>query len=158
MPAFTLKIKNRLKYRRAEIMDLIHLNRISVASKKYWGYPEDWMIRWKDELTISAEQIRNLNIWVALLGNMIIGFCAISEKAESYDIEHHWILPEYIGYGYGRKLLNKAINMTRKEYKPLLVVADPNAEGFYKKMGFKRSHSVESFPEGRLLPVLKKDA
>lgn len=157
LSAIKLNVQHELTYRRAVILDLITLNRISVLSKKHWGYPQEWIEQWKDELTVTPEQVHHFNVWVARLGKTMVGFCAISEKADSYDIEHHWILPEYIGKGYGRKLLSKAIKEVILQPKPLLVVSDPHAEGFYKKMGFEYSHSVESYPENRLLPVLKKE-
>jgi hypothetical protein len=34
------------------------------------------------------------------------------------------------------------------------IVSDPNAEGFYLRMGAQRSGEVESTPRGRYLPKL----
>ena len=68
------------------------------------------------------------------------------EHSKEYEILHLWLLPEYIGKGYGKKLLRKVIILT----------ADPNAESFYQKQGFRTYSRVESYPKGRFLPMMMR--
>lgn len=145
-----------LKFRNAQLQDLPSLNRISIASKKYWGYPEEWIDHWMPDLIISEEDIARHLLQIAQIGDLIIGFFCMSEEAEYYEIKHLWILPEFIGKGFGRKLLNYSLGLLSDVNKPIQVVSDPNAEEFYKKLGFKTIGKIESYPPGRFLSVLRK--
>ena len=146
-----------MKTRPASIDDLNDLNVISVQSKKYWGYPDAWIEKWKEDLTINEQQFSQQSILVLEISEQIIGFCSIIKNDLNYEILHLWILPVFIGKGYGKKLLEDAIQKYTKADKPIIVIADPNAESFYQKHGFITFDRVESFPKGRFLPVMRKD-
>ena len=66
-----------------------------------------------------------------------------------------FIDPPYIGKRIGRQMFNhlKAFCLD-KGIPELNILADPNAAGFYLKMGFQRIGRHPSRPEGRMLPVL----
>jgi N-acetylglutamate synthase-like GNAT family acetyltransferase len=145
-----------MQFRIAEIEDLETLNSISQKSKAYWGYPESWIENWLTELTINSDKFFEQNILVVENENGIIGFCSIIENSKNYEILHLWMLPEYIGKGIGKKLLEKTIGTFVKIDKPIIVEADPNAEPFYNSQGFVTFDKVESLPKGRFLPVMKK--
>ena len=145
-----------MNIRRGRIEDLKILNEISVRSKRHWGYPESWIEEWKGELTITKESFAFMDVLVICEASDIFGFCAVSETSDHYEIEHLWVLPEYIGKGYGRELLNKSLEMIAPGRKDIIVTADPHAEDFYRKFGFKTVKSVESTSPGRFLPVMIK--
>jgi len=145
-----------MKFRIAETGDLETLNAISVKSKAYWGYPEAWIEKWLDELTLNDEKLSKQNVLVIENENKIVGFSSIVENNENYEIVHLWLLPAYIGKGLGKKLLAKTIESFVKTDKEIIVVADPNAVPFYQSQGFVIFDKVESFPKGRFLPVMKK--
>lgn len=145
-----------MKFRIAEIDDLDTLNRISVKSKAYWGYPASWIEHWLDELRLNEAKFSKQNILVVENNGKIIGFSSIVENINNYEILHLWILPEYIGKGFGKKLLEETLRTFVKSNKTIIVEADPNAEPFYKSQGFATYDKVESFPKGRFLPVMKK--
>lgn len=79
------------------------------------------------------------------------------EHTETYEILHLWLLTEYIGKGYGKKLLQTVIATFVDASKPIILAADPNAESFYQKQGFRAYSRVESYPKGRFLPMMRKD-
>lgn len=145
-----------MKTRKAKLKDLPELNRISVASKKHWGYPDEWIERWLSELTLTPEEFAQQHILVGEVDSGIIGFCSISENEDEYEILHLWVLPDFIGLGYGKKLLTLTVEEFIKTAKPIIVVADPNAELFYESQGFETFDKAESFPAGRYLPIMKK--
>lgn len=145
-----------MHFRTAKIDDLITLNEISFKSKAYWGYPDEWMEKWKDDLTMSEEEFFHSNILVVEVENRIIGFSSIVENAENYELNHLWLLPEIIGKGVGKKLLNKTIEIFVKAEKPIILLADPNAEAFYSSQGFVTFDKLESFPKERFLPLMRK--
>ncbi len=145
-----------MNFRIANLQDLPVLNKIRVQSKSHWGYPSSWIEKWMDDLTISEENLAKENILLIEIQDQIIGFCSFVENEAEYEIYHLWVLPDFIGKGYGRKLLNKAIENFATSNKPIIVEADPNAEAFYCKQGFETFDQIESFPKGRFLPVMKK--
>jgi ribosomal protein S18 acetylase RimI-like enzyme len=145
-----------MKYRNAEIEDLETLNSISIQSKAFWGYPSAWMEEWKEDLTLDEDTFSQNNILVGESNSKVIGFCVIGESPENYEILHLWLLPAFIGKGIGKALLHKSLDTFVTAEKPIIVEADPNAESFYKKQGFVTFDQVESYPNGRFLPVMIK--
>lgn len=147
-----------IRFRRATLSDLPCLNVISVASKKHWGYPDDWIQKWIADLKITEAELANMTVTVAQTDATIIGFCAISDQPDSYEIVHLWLLPEYIGQGIGKRLLTAALAASTPANKTIVVTADPNAEAFYNNQGFVTFDKIESYPKGRFLPVMKRPA
>jgi ribosomal protein S18 acetylase RimI-like enzyme len=87
-----------------------------------------------------------------------IAFYTLQEKAGNAWIENLWVSPEFIGKGVGKKLFLHAAELSRQRgYKTLQLEADPNAVGFYEKMGMyqvgERHSEVEDEP--RILPVME---
>ena len=144
-------------FRRAILDDLPKLNYISVESKKYWQYPDEWIQKWKPDLMIAEEDLAENSITVAVSGENVVGFCAILEHREKYEIIHLWLLPEFIGKGFGKLLLEEALKNAINEPKPVIVESDPNAEAILSPdKGLSHSIKVESYPPGRFLPLMKK--
>jgi ribosomal protein S18 acetylase RimI-like enzyme len=85
-----------------------------------------------------------------------VGFISIDQDEEVYEIEHLWILPKYMGKGFGKMLLNDVVAKVVKPGAYIFVESDPNAENFYISQGFKTFSTRESFPKGRFLPLMKK--
>jgi hypothetical protein len=50
------------------------LTQIAHAAKRYWGYPEQWITLWSDELTITPEAITYNERYVAIDAGKMIGF------------------------------------------------------------------------------------
>jgi GNAT superfamily N-acetyltransferase len=66
-----------------------------------------------------------------------------------------WVDPAHLGAGLGAHLLRHATDVVRSLGGTSLAIAsDPNAEGFYRRMGARRVGSVPSTPTGRELPLL----
>lgn len=146
-----------MKFRPAFVGDIEALNAVSVASKRYWNYPEEWIERWLTDLEFTREKFEAQRIIVLEHEDRVIGFCAIAENQDDFEITNLWLLPQFIGKGLGKKLLAEAISRYTDQSKPLLVEADPNAVPFYKRQGFVIIDKVESFPPGRFLPIMKRD-
>ncbi|OJJ19937.1 hypothetical protein BKI52_15785 [marine bacterium AO1-C] len=144
----------------AVVEDIETLNRISLASKKHWGYPQDWIDHWREDLKVTPTHFEEHKVIKAVLENdknTIVGFCIVGETEQEYEVLHLWVDPPYIGKGHGKTLLNKALEMAMITPKDILVEADPNAEAFYKVMGFVTFDEVKSiYPEGRVLPLMRK--
>jgi len=144
------------KITKAFLSEIEILNKISIASKAYWGYPREWMEKWHDELILKPSDFENHTIFKIEEEGRIIGFCVMTEHPNTYEILHLWVLPDFIGKGYGKQLLYETIKQVVTKNKPIIVVADPNAEPFYASQGFVTFDRVESEPKGRFLPVMRR--
>ena len=144
-----------IQIRRAQPEEADLLTEIAHAAKRHWGYPENWIQHWKADLTITPEFIANNEMYVALNGEEIVGCCAIAFNESVAELEHMWIRPEHIGTGVGRALFLQVKERAANLKIPALEIsADPNAEGFYKRMGAARIGEARSEIEGepRVLP------
>jgi len=141
------------------------LTQIAQAAKGYWGYPESWLERWRDDLTLTPQFISQNEVYVAETEHgatarqtEINGFYAIVVQGEKAELEHLWVRPENIGTGTGRDLLMHAMETAAfLNAAALEISADPNAEGFYKRMGARRIGEVATEIEGRTLPRMTID-
>ena len=134
------------------------LSKIALSAKAHWGYPERWIEIWTPLLTFSAEYFEENESWAAILNNKPIAFYTLQEKHGNAWIEDLWVLPEYIGQGVGRQLFLDALSRARyREYKVLQLEADPNAIGFYEKMGMHKIGERHSDIDGqpRILPIME---
>jgi GNAT superfamily N-acetyltransferase len=146
---------------RATPGDAEALSRIAFAAKRYWGYPEQWMERWQESLTITSDFIRRNEVYAATLDREIVGFYALAGQGREIELEHLWVTPEHIGTGVGRALFDHAVRRAGSLGAEVLgIEADPNAEGFYRRMGARRVGET-SYPidnQRRVLPLLVVDA
>ncbi len=147
-----------LQIRRALPEEADVLSQIAFSAKAHWGYPRRWMEVWKPQLTFSSEYFEQNEGWVAVTNDMPIAFYTLQEKAGNAWIENLWVSPEFIGKGAGKELFLHATELSRQRgYKTLKLEADPNAVGFYEKMGMvqvgERHSDVEDEP--RILPIME---
>ena len=134
------------------------LTQIAFAAKRHWDYPERWIQLWSPVLTITPEFIEQYETYVAFLGDEPVGFCAISLENEKASIEHLWVLPEYMGKGVGTRLFKFIFARCRElRARVLEIESDPNAQGFYERMGATKVGEVVGEVEGqpRILPLLE---
>jgi N-acetylglutamate synthase-like GNAT family acetyltransferase len=71
-----------------------------------------------------------------------------------------WVAPAYIGSGVGKELFIHAMqNAAGSNLQEVTISSDPNAEGFYRKMGAHRVGETVSEIDGqsRALPRLTID-
>jgi len=141
----------------SRVSDAHILTAIAKEAKKYWGYSDEQIKGWTSDLTISKEDIQKSFVFNIEIDDKIVGFSVLEEKSDVFEIEHMWVLPEHIGKGYGKILFEyaKALALKHKG-KKLRVTSDPNAAGFYQKMGMKQIGEIESsIPRRRMLPILE---
>ena len=146
-----------VQIRRARPDEADVLTEIAHAAKRHWGYPENWIEQWQADLTITPEFIARNEMYVAMIDEEVVGCCAIVCSEALAELEHMWIRPQHMGTGVGRALFRHAKERAAKlEITVLEISADPNAEGFYERMGAKRIGEVQSEVEGqpRVLPRL----
>ena len=133
------------------------LTRIAFAAKRYWGYPERWIGHWGESLTITPEFVGNNEVYAAVSGGEPFGFYALTGTGPKLELEHLWVSPAWIGSGSGRLLFEHAKDKAASAGASVVQIeADPNAEGFYLRMGARRVDENVYEIEGhrRVLPLL----
>ena len=151
------KVSLGIRVRRASPEDAGVLTRIAFAAKRYWGYPERWIERWTGSLTITREFVRDNVVYAAHSGGETFAFYALTGTGRELQLEHLWVSPAWIGSGAGRLLFEHAMNKAASQgAKSVEIEADPNAEGFYLRMGARRvGESVyEVEDQSRVLPLM----
>lgn len=146
-----------MNIRQASSQEAAELTRIAHDAKRYWGYPEHWMQRWEADLTLTPEFIADNHVYVAEEGDRVSGFYALSIKDKSAELEHLWVAPDAIGTGVGKELfLNAMQKAAELRVRSVEISSDPNAEGFYQKMGAYRVGETSSELDGdaRTVPRL----
>ncbi|WP_017728458.1 GNAT family N-acetyltransferase [Halalkalibacterium ligniniphilum] len=141
--------------RKAKPKDSDTLSNLAYKSKSYWGYSKDFLKRSKDDLTVTGEYIEQNPVYLMEKDNKIVAFYNFEVKNKK--LEALFIDPDYIGKGIGKllwlDLLGKAKELNIKEF---TLDSEPNAEGFYLKMGANKIGYTSStvFPN-RNLPLMK---
>lgn len=143
------------KITKASPQDAFLLTRIAKSAKQYWGYPDEWMALWQDDLTIKPAHFRNIQFWKITTNEEIAGFTSISEEEGVFEIDHCFVSPDHMGKGLGSKLIEHVLSLPEYLNRPFKVLADPHAVNFYEKFGFKTVSQIPSKPEGRTLPLME---
>jgi GNAT superfamily N-acetyltransferase len=150
-------LSSGVEIRRAVPEDAGALSRIAFAAKAHWGYPERWMERWREGLTITPEFVEGNEVHVAVVEREPAGFYALVGEGRRIELEHLWVLPERMGTGLGRALFDHATGRAAVlDAETVGIEADPNAEGFYRRMGATRvgENVYEIDGQERELPLL----
>ncbi|MFG3433140.1 GNAT family N-acetyltransferase [Lysinibacillus fusiformis] len=144
-------------FRRAQVADSIILSNLAYRSKAYWGYTEDFLqkCKEKDALTVTKDYIENNSVYLIESDNKVIAFYSFAINEQKLDAL--FLDPDYIGKGLGKIIWNHLLNKAKElELREFTIDSDPNAEGFYLKMGALNIGSTLStvFPD-RSLPLMK---
>ena len=145
------------RIRRAVPGDAGALTRIAFAAKRHWGYPEAWIQHWSESLTVAPEFVRDSTVYSAVVGEEPIAFYALTGTGRKLELEHLWVSPEWIGSGIGRLLFEHATHeAASRGANAVEIEADPNAEGFYLRMGARRigENVYEIEDQRRALPLM----
>jgi len=134
------------------------LTKIAFAAKSHWGYPSHWMAQWQTILTVTPASIAAHETYVARAGECIIGFCALRRKGSTLRLEDLFVLPGEMRRGVGRLLFRHSQRRAREMgFAFFEIESDPNAAGFYERMGAERIGANTTMLDGqpRELPVFR---
>jgi GNAT superfamily N-acetyltransferase len=146
--------------RRAREQNLAGINRVIAASKSHWDYPAAYLEAALPLLMIDEAYLaEHLCFEVVDESSTVVGFFAVAEKGGEPLLDHLWVRPDRLGQGIGRLACEHVFSLARRRgWAALLVLPDPPAEGFYRKVGFEDTGlRVKSrVPDGPSFSVLKK--
>lgn len=134
------------------------MTEVALAAKRHWGYPERWIEIWTPQLTFAPEYFEKNESWAAVENGETVAFYTLLEANDIASIENLWVLPEFMGRGIGRRLFLHAVEIaSQRGYQLLQLEADPNAVGFYERMGMHKIGERHSEVDGqpRVLPIME---
>ncbi|MBE7103375.1 GNAT family N-acetyltransferase [Bacillus cereus] len=146
-----------MQIREAVLCETDELSELALLSKATWDYNEEFILACKEDLTITEEYIKDNFVYVLENDNTKIGFFSFLRNENTLDFLY--IHPDDKGKGYGKILwmfvIEKANELGLKSF---TIDSDPNAKGFYLKMGAKLIGETPSTVfKDRLLPLLQYD-
>ena len=146
-----------MRVEKANINDNEILTAITKKSKAYWGYSEEQILKWNTNLTVSQDYIKENNTFKLIKDKTIIGYYSYIIKEEKIvKLDNLFVLPEYIGKGFGKYLMDDFLNRMRKEeIEKVTLESEPNAEKFYLKIGFKKIGAFETLIKNRFMPIME---
>ena len=142
---------NAVTIRRATPEEAAALTQIALDAKRYWGYPEHWIQHWESDLAVSSDFIREHHVYVAEDDGEIRGFYALCVSDNKAELEHMWVTPNSIGTGVGKELFLDAMERAAAlSVDAVELSADPNAAGFYSRMGATQIGETDSVIDGQV--------
>jgi len=133
------------------------LTDITKESKAYWGYSNEQIKIWSELLTITKAYIEANHVYKLVIDSKVIGYYSFFyEDERAIRLDNLFILPEYIGTGLGKMLMEDfLIRIKSTIVTKILLHADPNAGDFYAKFGFTKIGQIETSIKDRYLPVME---
>ena len=134
--------------------DFERVRELTFESKAHWGYDRDFVRRWADGLGFDGDEER----WVAEVDGEIVAWAALVPPRDGVAVlDDLWVDPAWMARGLGSRLFRVAADRARElDAKRLEWGAEPNALGFYEKLGGRklRDHVTEW---GRVAPWMGLD-
>jgi GNAT superfamily N-acetyltransferase len=134
------------------------LREIAIAAKAHWGYPLEQVEAWAAMGDVSPKELREKDIFVAEADGGAIGWASLIRKSEACWLDDLWVEPPWIGAGIGSLLFRHAAERARELGAVRLEwEAEPNAIGFYTKMGGRYLRDSKPTVWGRVVPIMGMD-
>lgn len=133
------------------------LTEITKKSKAYWGYSNEQIEIWSEFLTVSKEYIETNPVYNLVIEDKIIGYYSFFHESENtIKLDNLFVLPEFIGKGFGKILMNDFLNRLKKnDVQKVILNSERNTETFYTKFGFVKIGQIETSIKDRFLPIME---
>jgi GNAT superfamily N-acetyltransferase len=105
-------------------------------------------------LTVTPGYLEANECWVAEVDGATLGWFSLVPIADGLLLDNFFVSPSHIGSGVGRLMWGEAVRRAEAAgVGRMTLEADPNAAGFYERMGARRTGSVRAPDTGRELPL-----
>ncbi|MDP9139001.1 MAG: GNAT family N-acetyltransferase [Pseudomonadota bacterium] len=146
--------------RQAENAEATLLTSLALRSKASHGYDAAFMEKCRNELFIGSHSLSERDIWVAQdTAGTIVGFFGLWPPVGGVaEVDPVFVEPARTGQGVGQALWRKLEDRARFAGADKIGLdADPNAVGFYERMGCVTiGESPSASIPGRFLPRMEK--
>ena len=134
------------------------LREIAIAAKGHWGYEPDVVRQWAAGGDFSEQGLREKHVFVGDVDGRAVAWAALIARGEVVWLDDMWVEPEWIGKGVGSLLFRHAVERAAElGGKTMEWEAEPNAIGFYERVGGRYFRDSEPTEWGRVLPVMGVD-
>ncbi len=146
-----------MKIEKAIESDHLILTEITKKSKAFWGYSDEQLKIWENNLTISYQYIFKNATFKLVENGVIIGYYSfVKNDNNTIYLDNLFILPENINQGLGKLLVKDFLKrVENKGFEKIYLHSDPNAEKFYSKLGFLKVGEFETSIKNRYLPIME---
>ncbi len=147
-----------MKFRPATVADLEPMNRLIMSAKASWGYSVEQLDSWREELTINESSLARCNFQlVEDSEHHLLGVYSTSAmRADKVELEDCWVAPSAQSRGVGKAMIEHLKReLPSRGVTKVHIIADPNALGFYIRMGAEQVAEKPSSVPGRMLPILE---
>ena len=147
--------RSAIRVRPAHPQEGERLREIAIAAKSYWGYEPGSVEKWAATGDFSAQALADKPVYAAEVDGRPVAFAALIPKGDICVLDDLWVEPQWIGQGLGARLFRfcaeeaRRLGATRLEWE-----AEPNAVGFYDRMGARRLRDSKRTMWGRVIPVM----
>jgi GNAT superfamily N-acetyltransferase len=126
--------------RSANAADGERLREIAAAAKGHWGYPPSRVQAWAAAYDFSAGALDGREVMVAVADGRPVAWAGLLPPVDGVALlDDLWVEPASMGGGVGRTLFQEAarrageLGAVSMEWE-----TEPNAAGFYERMGGRR--------------------
>jgi GNAT superfamily N-acetyltransferase len=110
----------------------------------YWDVYREQLLAHRDAIELPVDRIEDGLVRVAELEADIVGFAVLLPPAGgACELDGLFVEPGHMGAGVGRALVDDAMRIAREHgANRIEVVANPEAVGFYQRLGFSGAEQV----------------
>jgi GNAT superfamily N-acetyltransferase len=110
-----------------------------------WEEYRDFLLANPEAVELPLSQILENRVRVAERGSQALGFCVLLPRGDICELDGLFVEPDHWRQGIARLLMADAAARARAcGVRAIEVVANPRAEGFYRKLGFAVSGRAQT--------------
>ena len=144
-----------MMHRCANVTDLGNINTLIRESKGFWGYSDSFLDEFMQQWGIKESYLHTNEVILLEVESNLMGLYAFKiNNQQAPELDVFFVARNKIGTGVGKSMWQQALHYAFvHQWAEFEIIADPNAEQFYERMGAKTVGTFESFP-GRFVPVM----
>lgn len=125
--------------------ELAELSALCLRSKAVWGYDAVFIEACHHELTLTVRDLQQTCLQVAEDADGIIGVAQVSLHERDAILDKLFVEPARLRCGAGRLLFQWAVAAASGAGASRVIIdADPDAAGFYQRLGARQTGMVQS--------------
>lgn len=142
---------------RAIPSDSKELSDLTFQSKAHWGFSSEQMELWRDKLMVNPDYFEQAEVFKLVHETAILAYYSFIELTPNrVKLDNMFIQASHIGTGLGKLMMKHFLKEARRRnYQSIELDAEPKAEQFYAKMGFKVIGQLETSIKNRFLPIME---
>lgn len=121
------------------------LTDLTLRSKSYWGYSQEFLDKCRPHLIITDSYIQDWPFGILEVKGKICGYFSLKTIDGEHRLDNLWIEPDEVRKGYGSLLIEKAMEKAKElGWNSIRMAVDKYGVGFYEKHGGKIIGKVQS--------------